>query len=270
MSFKKKDERSHPLLFGESDTGMRVEDLCTDFLRAVDRIAKDALADQPRATAHVYLGDARDLEHALPTRGYTRVVTSPPYPNRMSYIREMRPYMYWLGFLTTGRQAGELDWQAIGGTWGCATSNLGTWTPSEDAVIPHPEFEVLVSRITLDHPLLGRYVHKYFADIQVHLRSLRRVVAPGARCYYVVGNSKFYGTLLPVEEIYAALFRDAGFDHCRIETLRKRNSKKELFEYVVYAEASDGTATSRRARGSSQRRAAAASVPRFTRTPTRG
>ncbi|WP_322490103.1 hypothetical protein [Chloroflexus sp.] len=37
------------------------------------------------------------------------VITSPPYPNRMSYIRELRPYMYWLGYLNNGRDAGELD-----------------------------------------------------------------------------------------------------------------------------------------------------------------
>ena len=27
----------------------------------------------------------------------------------MSYIRELRPYMYWLGYLTDARQAGQMD-----------------------------------------------------------------------------------------------------------------------------------------------------------------
>ena len=71
----------------------------------------------------------------------------------------------------------------------------------------------------------------------MHLQSLRTVTAPGAQCFYIVGNSKFYDTLLPVEEIYAALFEDAGFESCGWEVIRKRNSKKELFEYVVHAEA---------------------------------
>ncbi len=65
-------------------------------------------------------GDSRQLEAVLPLKNYTTVITSPPYPNRMSYIRELRPYMYWPGYLDSGNQAGELDWQAIGGTWGCA------------------------------------------------------------------------------------------------------------------------------------------------------
>ena len=36
--------------------------------------------------------------------------------------------MYWPGYLDSGNQAGELDWQAIGGIWGCATSKLMSWT----------------------------------------------------------------------------------------------------------------------------------------------
>jgi hypothetical protein len=154
----------------------------------------------------------------------------------MSYIRELRPYMYWLGYLTSGRQAGELDWKAIGGTWGCATSLLNTWSPDEAATIPYAKFDSIVTRIRKDHLLLGRYVHKYFEDIKQHLTSLRDVLAPGARCYYVVGNSKFYGTILPVEEIYAALFEDLAFSNVDIQTLRKRTSKKELYEFVVTAQ----------------------------------
>jgi hypothetical protein len=206
------------------------------FLSAIEEIVDSLTSEQPMTTAHVFSGDARELEKTLPQRCYTKVVTSPPYPNRMSYIRELRPYMYWLGFLTNGRQAGELDWAAIGGTWGCATSNLNAWMPSPDQTIPYPKFDIIVSAIGTNHKLLGRYVHKYFQDIKAHLHSLRRVMARHGRCYYVVGNSKFYQTLLPVEEIYAALFEDVGFINLRIERLRKRNSKKELFEYIVYAE----------------------------------
>ena len=44
----------------------------------------------------------------------------------MSYIRELRPYMYWLGILENARDTGELDWSAIGGTWGVATSRLAS------------------------------------------------------------------------------------------------------------------------------------------------
>ena len=41
--------------------------------------------------------------------------------------------------------------------------------------------------------------------------------------------------VLDVEEIYAALFEDAGFRNVGWKAIRKRNSKKELFEFVVHA-----------------------------------
>jgi len=231
MSFKKRVDSQLALIEPEQEK----ERVWTNFLAAVENVAGSLNERPPVADARVFLGDSRALDQALPRLDYSMVITSPPYPNRMSYIRELRPYMYWLGYLTNGREAGELDWEAIGGTWGCATSNLGKWEPSTSEQIPFAGFRAIVDEIGEEHPLLGRYVHKYFEDIQQHLRSLRKVLRPGARCYYVVGNSKFYGTLLPVERIYAALFGDLGFEDVHVETIRKRSSKKELFEYVVYA-----------------------------------
>jgi len=183
----------------------------------------------------VLLLDARCLEKRLPADRYTRVITSPPYPNRMSYIRELRPYMYWLGYLRDGREAGELDWQAIGGTWGCATSNLTKWTPPASGNVPFPGFATILRRIREKSDVLSRYVQKYFLDMVQHCQGLFRSVKPGGSIHYIVGNSKFYDVLLPVEEIFAALFEAAGFTNTKIESIRKRTSKKELFEFVVSA-----------------------------------
>lgn len=210
--------------------------LAEEFLSVAEDIASSVESDRPLAPAHIYVGDSRDLRAVLSSEKYTKVVTSPPYPNRMSYIRELRPYMYWLGFLTSGNQAGKLDWQAIGGTWGTATSSLNTWRASDSVEVPYAEFSRIVNAIHQKHPILARYVHRYFEDMTCHILNLRQVLAPGAICHYVVGNSKFYDTLVPVEHIFASQFHKAGFSRVRIETLRKRTSKKELFEYIVHAE----------------------------------
>lgn len=206
--------------------------------RAVDRVHEDAASPVQRPPRPL-LCDARRLTAALPPGRYSCVITSPPYPNRMSYIRELRPYMYWLGYLRDGRAAGELDWQAIGGTWGCATSNVARWEAPPGAAVPYPGFEELLRRIAeqgaQSGPLLARYVHKYFHDMAAHCASLFEVTRPGATIHYVVGNSKFYDVLLPVEEIFAALFEHAGFRGARVRAIRKRTSKKELFEFVVSA-----------------------------------
>lgn len=226
MSFKDEPLRTKSLWHSEAH-------LLDEYMDAALRIIKTA--QQPViGTLNVVNADARSVPH--PSRGlYDCVITSPPYPNRMSYIRELRPYMYWLKFLHEPRDAAELDWQAIGGTWGTATSRVAKWQPKGD-VVPYLEFVNLIQQIAFSSQLLANYVHKYFVDISKHIDSLYPHLAHGARVYYVVGNSKFYDTLVPVEEIYASLFASAGFINTQVKRLRKRNSKKELYEYVVIAQ----------------------------------
>lgn len=114
------------------------------FTKRLAEIVNAAEVPVNAGLARAFLGDSRLLD-TLPNVKYSCVITSPPYPNRMSYIRELRPYMYWLGFLCDGRQAGELDWKAIGGTWGCATSNLTHWQPESTAEIPGDGFAEMIN-----------------------------------------------------------------------------------------------------------------------------
>ncbi len=235
MSFKKK-EPTADLLPGDRN---EIAVAWSAAARGIARSASSPVAHTPRA---LYC-DARDLA-PLVSGAYAAVVTSPPYPNRMSYIRELRPYMYWLGYLSDGRAAGELDWQAIGGTWGCATSNVGKWSPPTERRIPFDGFYTILDDIAQRSPLLSRYVHRYFYDMLFHVDGLLRVVAPGGQVHYIVGNSKFYDVLLPVERIFADIFAAAGFASPAVRVIRKRSSKKELFEYVVTA--TKPTATTKR------------------------
>ncbi len=144
--------------------------------------------------------------------------------------------MYWLGYLQDAREAGELDWQAIGGTWGIATSRLLQWQKSKDTFYP-PYFPDIISRVASTENanglLLARYIEKYFEDIWSHLQSITPLLASMGEAHYIVGNSTFYGVLLPVEQIYRDMMLELGFSDVTITVLRKRNSKRELFEYVV-------------------------------------
>jgi len=101
--------------------------------------------------------------------------------------------------------------------------------------VPYAGFDAIVERIAARSDVLGRYVRKYFHDIDVHVAELAAVLAPGATVHYIVGNSKFYDVLVPVERIYAALLARHGLGDVHVATIRKRSSKRELFEYVVSA-----------------------------------
>ena len=76
---------------------------------------------------------------------------------------------------------------------------------------------------------------KYFDDIWEHFNSLVPMLNAGAELHYIVGNSTFYGVLLSVEKLYAAMLESLGFEDVECRAIRKRNSKKELFEFDVSA-----------------------------------
>jgi len=141
MSFKKDGPSTY--LF-EVPAEMRFRNI---FQRISSEVLDSASESLQEGKGEAFPGDSRQLDAVLPLKNYTTVITSPPYPNRMSYIRELRPYMYWLGYLDSGNQAGELDWQAIGGTWGCATSKLMSWTPDPNIRVPYDGFDEIISQI---------------------------------------------------------------------------------------------------------------------------
>lgn len=169
--------------------------------------------------------------------GFDALVTSPPYPNRISYIRELRPYMFWLGFLTEAREAGELDWQAIGGTWGIATSRLTTWEPTHDISMQSlsKTIDGIASSEGKNGALLSLYVKKYFYDMDRHIESSRAILKSGAEVHYIIGNSTFYGVHVDTSVLYEEALRAHGFKNVETRVIRKRNSKKELFEYCTSA-----------------------------------
>jgi hypothetical protein len=229
MSFKKADNQMEFALPADkhNTVSSKWKDVCESILKA---------AHDPVKTIPQFIKcDARNLTDSIQPDSVDCVITSPPYPNRMSYIRELRPYMYWIGYLNDARQAGELDWEAIGGTWGCATSNLNSWQVPNGVKVPYSGFGRILHGIAETSGLLSQYVNKYFCDMVGHAQNLFTIVKPGGQLHYIVGNSKFYDVLVPVEGIFASLFESAGFTDVKIETIRKRTSKKELFEYVVSA-----------------------------------
>jgi len=223
MSFKKEKARR----LNESQAK---REILATFETIAQSIINDA-SENVRAEINVSVHNSKEMPPETEKK-YSCVITSPPYTNRISYIREVRPYMYWLGFIDNARQAANLDWNATGGTWGVATSRLSSWIPKgffrEDQ-----DFLRMIKQIRIKSPLLANYVHRYFEDMYSHFSSLPTVLKDGARVYYVVGNSKFYDTIVPTEEIYAKLLEKQRFHKIEITRLRKRTSKKELYEYCV-------------------------------------
>ncbi|HZN20276.1 MAG TPA: DNA methyltransferase [Micromonosporaceae bacterium] len=207
------------------------------YRREAEEIIASAAADLPGCGV-VVEGDSRDTGLSRLSTGCDLLLTSPPYVNRMSYIRELRPYMYWMRYLDGAAAAGELDWLAIGGTWGLATSRLTEWSTTETTPVDHemgPVCRAISAAGGKNGPLLATYVRRYFDDIWCHLQSAFTHVRSGGTATYIIGNSTFYGHVVPAEQWYATMLREAGFRDVSVTRIRKRNSKKELFEFDVSA-----------------------------------
>jgi D12 class N6 adenine-specific DNA methyltransferase len=192
-------------------------------------------------SAEVLKVDARNIEN-LNNFKVSKVITSPPYPNRISYVRELRPYMYWTKFIDEAKEAGELDWLAIGGTWGIATSRLNSWMIEEEA-LPKKVFSTVEKIQTSDGKnshLLGIYVLKYFHDMHLHLSSIRSILENGAELHYIVGNSTFFGNMVDTAVLISDSMRLLGYSEIKAEIVRKRNCNKALYEYCVSARWSSG------------------------------
>lgn len=218
--------------FKESCGEYTLEDIIKLFISIIEIVSNTAKRKYTgRAT--IILGDSRDVH--LP-RKVNYVITSPPYPNRISYIRELRPYMYWLGFLSTGEEAGNLDWSTIGGTWGSATSKLSNWTNEENWHIPE-SLKYSIDQISMadakNGKTMAQYVLKFFYDMYLHLKNLRKNLSYGCELYYIMGNSSFYGNMVHTDVVMCELMKDLGYKSPSSRVIRKRNSKKELYEFMI-------------------------------------
>lgn len=159
------------------------------------------------------------------------VITSPPYPNRYSYIHQTRPQLHFMEVLDNVRQATEIDLQAIGGTWGRATSVL----QNELIVVP-PDIKSYLcyyEELQDKSVLMCNYATKYFIDMWKHIKSLKQVTATRFRGAYIVGNSRLSGVEIFTESILGKLFNHEGFEVERIVSFRKRGGRKRLYETAV-------------------------------------
>ncbi len=65
----------------------------------------------------------------------------------------------------------------------------------------------------------------YFSDIARVLRALRPVLAPGARCAWLVGDSSPYGVYIDTPTLLCQLASDLGFEILEDRVLRERGSR---------------------------------------------
>jgi hypothetical protein len=140
--------------------------------------------------------------------------------------------LFFFDFIDSAQAVGQLETDAIGGTWGKATSVLARGIAPKNKLVADLLAPYLHG-IHLSGNLMASYIVKYFNDMYEHASEIAAACRPRARLAYVIGNSKFYGHPLPSDEILASIFSHFGFRVEGIEKMRKRQSKSGLHEAIV-------------------------------------
>lgn len=187
----------------------RVEMMLTDVRRA-----SVASGDGWRAR----VADAR----ALPDRDgtYSAVITSPPYPNRHDYTRVFGVELMF-GFLDW-EQNRKLRYQSFH-----SHPEARPRRPEAAEYRPPARLEDCVRDLEDDR--IRRMLRGYFLDMYLCLREVVRVCRDGAMAAFVVGNARYGGNVVLVDEFTAELGEQAGLVCREIRAVRWRgNSAQQM------------------------------------------
>lgn len=170
------------------------------FLAAVDHVAENCVDKKGvgRGPApRVRLGDARHLP--VGDGSIDLVVTSPPYLNAIDYIRCSKFSLVWMGYRIPYLR--ELRAQSVGAE------------AARDHVRNDQEIQNIVAALNLKPGLSTRdqsVLTHYIEDMRRAIREVARVLAPGGKAVYVVGENTVRGTYIRNSRIVAEVARLCG------------------------------------------------------------
>jgi DNA modification methylase len=156
------------------------------FLASVDHVMENCVnkKDVDRGPAPcVHLGDARNIPVA--EASIDLVVTSPPYLNAIDYIRCSKFSLVWMGYRIPDLREIRSD-------------SVGAETARGDSK-GDPEFQDIVAALKLVPPLRARdeaILTRYIGDMRRALSEVARVLVPGGKAVYVVGENTVRGTYI--------------------------------------------------------------------------
>jgi hypothetical protein len=229
--------RNHPTISFDDNHKRRIN-VYDDLYKRIKEIKSDLSEIKNKNSEQknsIYLGDAVNIAHTFKELKLTSkpsiIITSPPYPNRFSYIHQTRPQLHFMEIIKDRKEATELDLKAIGGTWGRATSNL-----MKNLIIPDSDLKSHLNyfdELSEKNLLMCNYATKYFIDIDEHIKGLKKIVSKNFRGAYIVGNSRLSNIEIHTECILAKILKKNNFKVDEILVFRKRGGRKKLYETAV-------------------------------------
>lgn len=169
------------------------------FEKALEAVVANCppLAKNSEPEAIVTRGDGRKL--AVPAGSIDLVLTSPPYLNGIDYLRCSKFSLVWMGYNVD--ELRRIRGESVG-TEAAAPEAIGASWVKE--LISDMRLSPALS--TRDTGLLSTFVW----DMDRALSEVARVLRPGGRAVYVVGDSMSRGTFISNSKIVAAVAKRHG------------------------------------------------------------
>ena len=203
--------------------GAGAEMIRDSFEQQVEMMLSDVADDRLRRKVSwkTCLADARNLPS--PNGAYSAVITSPPYPNRHDYTRVFGIELMFA----------FLDWKENRALRYQSFHSHPEARPQRPMVSGYEEPESLQESIRdLTDARMRRMLQGYFLDMYLCLCEVTRVCRTGAKVAFVVGNARYDGKIILVDELTAELGERVGLMCREIRTVRWRgNSAQQMGKY---------------------------------------
>ena len=188
-------------------------------------------------------GDARSIEHCLEPNSIDAVITSPPYPNEKDYSRTVRLESVLLGYLHNRSDLQSMKRNLIRSNTRSVyrTDDDDTWI-REHAEVIRIATAIETRRIELNKKsgferMYHRVTRLYFGGMTRHLKSLSKLLKPGALLAYVVGDQASYlRVMIRTGQILADIADSIGYEVESIDLFRTRQAtatREQLREEVL-------------------------------------
>jgi len=215
------------------------------WLAGVKQMGRDLqdLAGLAHVAATAHLADSRAVAEVLPAGSIDAVITSPPYPNEKDYTRTTRLESVLLGFLATRSDLRAMKKHLVRSN----TRGVYRADADDELVASHEGIARIADEIERRRLELGktsgfermyaRLTKLYFGGMKRHFMGLRRVLRPGARLAYVVGDQASYlRVMIRTGQLLAEIAESVGYTVLGIDLFRTRFSTatgEHLREEVV-------------------------------------
>lgn len=188
-------------------------------------------------TSHkIILGDSRNTKREIKTNSIDHIFTSPPYLNNFDYADRTRLEMYFMGEANTwGEISSKIRTKLITSATTQISRNDKKYQFKIDFIGDCPLVYESLSKKVLQLGALrlikgGKKSYDlltvgYFNDLYDIIKENYRVLKPGKKGIYILGDSAPYGVHIPTDILIGEIGKCVGFKEYKIDVLRVRGGK---------------------------------------------